>query len=63
MQEIADLEEQFKRDKKEGMSKINEAEFSKVSDSWKLNEETDVKVRETAANLLAINAEQSVTQK
>jgi len=57
-QEIADLEIQYKKEKREGMIRINDAEFEKIKDVKKLNEEMDFKVKETQANLLALNDEQ-----
>ena len=55
--EIARLEIQHKREKKEGMIAINEAEFEKIKDVKKLTEEMDFKVKETQANLMALNDE------
>ena len=57
-EEIASLTEQLKSDKKEGMIRINEAEFEKIKDVKKLTEEMDFKVKETQANLMALNDEQ-----
>ena len=57
-QQIADLEVQFKKEKKDGMIAINEAEFEKIKDVKKLTEEMDFKVKETQANLMALNDEQ-----
>ena len=48
----------MKTDKKEGMIRINEAEFEKIKDVKKLTEEMDFKVKETQANLMALNDEQ-----
>ena len=45
--EIASLQKQLKDDKKEGMIRINEAEFEKIKDVKKLTEEMDFKVKET----------------
>jgi len=39
------------------MIKINEKEFDKISDVKKLTEEMDFKVKETQANLMALNDE------
>ena len=61
-QEIGDLQLQLKADKKEGMIRINEAEFEKIKDVKKLTEEMDFKVKETQANLMALNDEQLQTQ-
>ena len=61
-QQIADLEVQFKKEKKDGMIAINEAEFEKIKDVKKLTEEMDFKVKETQANLMALNDEQLQTQ-
>ena len=47
LKEIADLEVGFRTDKREGMIKINEAEFEKIKDIRKLTEEMDFKVKET----------------
>ena len=60
--ETARLQEQFKTDKKKGMIAINEKEFDKISDVKKLTEEMDFKVKETQANLMALNDEQLQTQ-
>ena len=62
MQQIADLEIQYKQEKRDGMIKINEAEFEKIKDVKKLTEEMDFKVKETQANLMALNDEQLQTQ-
>ena len=61
-EEIASLTQQLKTDKKEGMIRINEAEFEKIKDVKKLTEEMDFKVKETQANLMALNDEQLQTQ-
>ena len=45
--QIASLQKQLKDDKKEGMRRINEAEFEKIKDVKKLTEEMDFKVKET----------------
>ena len=55
--EIGALQKQYKDDKKEGMIRINEAEFEKIKDVKKLTEEMDFKVKETQANLMALNDE------
>ena len=60
--DIASLQKQLKDDKKEGMIRINEAEFEKIKDVKKLTEEMDFKVKETQANLMALNDEQLQTQ-
>ena len=60
--EIGNLTQQLKDDKKEGMIRINEAEFEKIKDVKKLTEEMDFKVKETQANLMALNDEQLQTQ-
>ena len=39
------------------MIAINEAEFEKIKDVKKLTEEMDFKVKETQANLMALNDE------
>ena len=44
------------------MIRINEAEFEKIKDVKKLTEEMDFKVKETQANLMALNDEQLQTQ-
>ena len=62
MQQIADLEIQLKQDKREGMIRINDAEFEKIKDVKRLTEEMDFKVKETQANLMALNDEQLQTQ-
>ena len=51
------MEVTYKLEKKEGMIKINEAEFQKISDVKKLEEEMKDKVMETRANLMALNDE------
>ena len=40
------------------MIAINDAEFEKIKDDKKLTEEMDFKVKETQANLMALNDEQ-----
>ena len=45
--EIAALEVQYKTEKREGMIRINQAEFEKIKDVKKLTEEMDFKVKET----------------
>ena len=62
IKQIADLEIQHKQEKREGMIRINEAEFEKIKDVKKLTEEMDFKVKETQANLMALNDEQLQTQ-
>ena len=44
------------------MIRLNEAEFEKIKDVKKLTEEMDFKVKETQANLMALNDEQLQTQ-
>ena len=56
--EIAALEVKYKTEKREGMIRINQAEFEKIKDVKKLTEEMDFKVKETQANLMALNDEQ-----
>lgn len=57
MQQIASLEVQYNTEKRDGMIRINEAEFEKIKDVKKLTEEMDFKVKETQANLMALNDE------
>ena len=45
--EIAEFEVEYKTDKREGMIRINQAEFEKIKDVKKLTEEMDFKVKET----------------
>ena len=47
--------------KKEGMKEINELERNKIAAIKKLDEEMDFKVKETQANLMALNDEQLQT--
>lgn len=56
-EEIAMLMEAHKKEKTEGMIRINDAEFEKIKDVKKLTEEMDFKVKETQANLMALNDE------
>ena len=60
--QIGDLQVQFKTEKKTGMIEINKKEFEKIQDVKKLTEEMDFKVKETQANLMALNDEQLQTQ-
>jgi hypothetical protein len=55
--DIAALRVQYDQEKKSGMIAINEAEFEKIKDVKKLTEEMDFKVKETQANLMALNDE------
>ena len=61
LKQKANLEVQHKQEKREGMIRINEAEFEKIKDVKKLTEEMDFKVKETQANLMALNDEQLQT--
>ena len=56
--EKAELEEKKKEEKRDGMIRINQAEFEKILDVQKLTKEMDFKVKETQANLMALNDEQ-----
>lgn len=56
--EIATLKVQVEQEKKEGMIEINERERQKIYAVKKLSEEMDYKVKETQANLMALNDEQ-----
>ena len=56
--QIASLKQQFKLEKKEGMVEINELERQKIYAVEKLEEEMEYKVKETQANLMALNDEQ-----
>jgi hypothetical protein len=58
MQDIATLKIQVEQEKKEGMIEINERERDKIYAVKKLSEEMDYKVKETQANLMALNDEQ-----
>lgn len=58
MSEIATLKIQVQQEKKEGMIEINDRERAKIYAVKKLSEEMDYKVKETQANLLALNDEQ-----
>lgn len=55
--EIATLKVQVEQEKKEGMIEINERERQKIYAVKKLSEEMDYKVKETQANLMALNDE------
>ena len=55
--EKAELEEKKKEEKRDGMIRINQAEFEKILDVQKLTKEMDFKVKETQANLMALNDE------
>jgi hypothetical protein len=46
-QEIAELELKLIKEKREGMQRINQAEFETIKDVKKLTEEMDFKVKET----------------
>jgi hypothetical protein len=59
--EIATLKVQVEQEKKEGMIEINERERQKIYAVKKLSEEMDYKVKETQANLMALNDEQLQT--
>jgi hypothetical protein len=56
--EIATLKIQVESEKKEGMIEINDRERAKIYAVKKLSEEMDYKVKETQANLMALNDEQ-----
>ena len=57
MTEIADLKVQHEQDKKNGRIEANEKEREKIYAVKKLSEEMDFKVKETQANLMALNDE------
>ena len=57
MSEIATLKIQCEQEKKAGMIEINERERDKIYAVKKLSEEMDYKVKETQANLMALNDE------
>lgn len=59
--EIADLKVQHELDKKNGRIEANEKEREKIYAVKKLSEEMDFKVKETQANLMALNDEQLQT--
>ena len=56
--EIADLKVQYDLDKKNGRIEANNKERDKIYAVKKLSEEMDFKVKETQANLMALNDEQ-----
>ena len=58
MQDIATLKIQIEQEKKKGVIVINERERDKIYAVKKLSEEMDYKVKETQANLMALNDEQ-----
>jgi len=59
--EIADLKVQYDLDKKNGRIEANNRERDKIYAVKKLSEEMDFKVKETQANLMALNDEQLQT--
>jgi hypothetical protein len=59
--EIATLKIEIQSSKKSGMIEINERERAKIYAIKKLSEEMDYKVKETQANLMALNEEQLQT--
>lgn len=59
--EIADLKVSFEMDKKNGRIEANNKERDKIYAVRKLSEEMDFKVKETQANLMALNEEQLQT--
>lgn len=58
---VAELEITILKEKKEGMIQLNEDERTKIYAIKKLSEEMDFKVKETQANLMALNDEQLQT--
>jgi hypothetical protein len=56
--EYAETDAAINIEKKEGMKKINDMERDKIYAIKTLNEEMDFKVKETQANLMALNDEQ-----
>jgi hypothetical protein len=58
---VAELEVKILKKKKEGMIQLNEDERTKIYAIKKLSEEMDFKVKETQANLMALNDEQLQT--
>ena len=56
--EIAKLQIECEQEKKQGMIEINDLERAKIIAVKKLSEEMDYKVKETQANLMALNDEQ-----
>jgi hypothetical protein len=59
--ELQETEDKIAHQKKEGMKEINELERNKIAAIKKLDEEMDFKVKETQANLMALNDEQLQT--
>jgi len=57
-EEIARLQIEVADEKKAGMIEINNLELKKIQAVQKLSEEMDYKVKETQANLMALNDEQ-----
>lgn len=55
---VAALDVTLAKEKKEGMIDINERERAKIYAIKRLSEEMDFKVKETQANLMALNDEQ-----
>jgi hypothetical protein len=55
--EIATLKIEVESEKKAGMIEINDRERAKIYAVKKLSEEMDYKVKETQANLMALNDE------
>lgn len=58
---LSETEALILKEKKEGMKEINELERMKIYAIKKLDEEMDFKVKETQANLMALNDEQLQT--
>lgn len=58
---MEDTEKALQIEKKEGMKKINDMERDKIYAIKTLDEEMDFKVKETQANLMALNDEQLQT--
>jgi len=61
MKKVSELELEIANRKKSGMVDINERERAKIYAIKKLSEEMDYKVKETQANLMALNDEQLQT--
>lgn len=59
--DIAHLQVEIVEKKKQGMIEINDRERQKIQAIQKLSEEMDYKVKETQANLMALNEEQLQT--
>ena len=57
MKKVSELELEIANRKKSGMVDINERERAKIYAIKKLSEEMDYKVKETQANLMALNDE------